>query len=173
MTRPIEDISVEEVARRAGVSEGLPFHYFRTKRDFHLAVTGAAADQLLEAIEPDVTLKPLDRLRSGLTAYVDFVVRYPQTYEALLRGDVTVYPELIQIRHGVRAKLAEWTISDLPVRSPVMVLSVSAWFSFVEEATTAWLHERAADQETFVTFLMDAFLAIGRLALAVDNQART
>ena len=35
--RPLEQISVEDIADQAGVSRGLLFHYFASKSEFHLA----------------------------------------------------------------------------------------------------------------------------------------
>ncbi|MQA26173.1 MAG: TetR family transcriptional regulator, partial [Micromonosporaceae bacterium] len=40
---PIQDLSVDKVAAAAGISRGLLFHYFPTKRDFYIAVVRAAA----------------------------------------------------------------------------------------------------------------------------------
>ena len=42
--KPIQDLSIDEVAAEAGISRGLLFHYFPTKRDFYRACIEAAAD---------------------------------------------------------------------------------------------------------------------------------
>jgi AcrR family transcriptional regulator len=169
VTRPIEDISVEEIARKAGISNGLLFHYFPTKRDYHLAVTQAAADQLIAAITPAEPLDPPAQLRYGLAAYVEFVERYPKTYEALLRGSSGARRELTGIHRTARQELADWTITELPVASPLMVLSVHAWLSFVEEATASWLHERVVDRQTLVDFLFSVFIVIQERAYHADE----
>src|SRR5437879_6222914 len=44
-TRAYEEIWVEEIAELAGISRGLLYHYFPTKRDFYVAVSRAAAAQ--------------------------------------------------------------------------------------------------------------------------------
>lgn len=46
-SKPLEDITVEEAAQRAGVSAGLVFHYFGTQRKFRRALAGEAAQELL------------------------------------------------------------------------------------------------------------------------------
>src|SRR3712207_9190588 len=51
-TTPVQELTIDEVARRAGISRSLLFHYFATKRDYYTAVTRAAADVLLEHLVP-------------------------------------------------------------------------------------------------------------------------
>ena len=43
---------IDEVARRAGISRSLLFHYFATKREYYTAVTRAAADLLWAHLLP-------------------------------------------------------------------------------------------------------------------------
>src|SRR3954447_17312608 len=42
-TTPVQELTIDEVARRAGISRSLLFHYFPTKREYYTAVTRAAA----------------------------------------------------------------------------------------------------------------------------------
>ncbi|MEY3014468.1 MAG: hypothetical protein RIT45_3203, partial [Pseudomonadota bacterium] len=45
---PFDAVSVEDVAQRAGISKGLLFHYFGSKRGYYVATVQAAASALLE-----------------------------------------------------------------------------------------------------------------------------
>ena len=51
-TTPVQELTIDEVARRAGISRSLLFHYFATKREYYTAVTRAAADLLWEHLLP-------------------------------------------------------------------------------------------------------------------------
>ena len=51
-TTPVQELTIDEVARRAGISRSLLFHYFATKRDYYTAVTRAAADLMWEHLAP-------------------------------------------------------------------------------------------------------------------------
>ena len=51
-TTPVQELTIDEVARRAGISRSLLFHYFATKREYYTAVTRAAADLMLEHLLP-------------------------------------------------------------------------------------------------------------------------
>ena len=37
-TRTLDALSVEDIAKQAGISRGLLFHYFASKQEFHTAV---------------------------------------------------------------------------------------------------------------------------------------
>src|SRR6266508_1775381 len=74
-TRPIHELSVDTVAAEAGISRGLLFHYFPTKRDFYVEVMRAASRRLLRQTRPSADLPPAEQLRAMLTAYISFVAR--------------------------------------------------------------------------------------------------
>src|SRR4051812_15432176 len=47
-TTPVQELTIDEVARRAGISRSLLFHYFATKRDYLTAGAPAPAAVLQE-----------------------------------------------------------------------------------------------------------------------------
>ena len=61
--RPYDEVSVEEIAAAAGVSRGLLYHYFPTKRDFLVEVVRAQLERLAELTAPDTSKPPLESLR--------------------------------------------------------------------------------------------------------------
>src|SRR5437773_1276863 len=84
--RTYDEVSIDELARSAGISKGLLYHYFPTKRDFYVATVREGSKQLLDrTVTPD-DMPPLERLRFGLDAYLDYVERHGPAYAALLRG---------------------------------------------------------------------------------------
>jgi AcrR family transcriptional regulator len=46
--RTYDDVSIDELAHAAGISKGLLYHYFPTKRDFYIATVKQAAQELLD-----------------------------------------------------------------------------------------------------------------------------
>src|SRR5438067_826060 len=54
--RAYDEVKVEEIAAAAGVSEGLVYHYFATKRELYVAVIRSASEDMAAVIEPDPTL---------------------------------------------------------------------------------------------------------------------
>src|SRR3954462_2844893 len=61
-TTPVQELTIDEVARRAGISRSLLFHYFDTKRDYHPAVPRAAADLMWEPIIPPPGTSPEEQV---------------------------------------------------------------------------------------------------------------
>src|SRR6266699_6988019 len=70
--RAYDEIWVEEIAELAGISRGLLYHYFPTKRDFYVAVSRAAAAEAGELTAPDPSLPAPERLRAGIDAFVRY-----------------------------------------------------------------------------------------------------
>src|ERR1019366_2497067 len=84
--RPLGDLALEDVAAAAGVSRALPYHYFGTRGEFLIAVLEATAGDFLQATDPAPELPPLERLRAGIGAYVDWVGARPSEFLALTRS---------------------------------------------------------------------------------------
>jgi AcrR family transcriptional regulator len=57
---------VDEVAEAAGVSHGLVFQYFGSKKGLYVACLEPLIENFRSRVEPDPELPPADRLRSGL-----------------------------------------------------------------------------------------------------------
>src|SRR5947209_6335587 len=72
-TTPVQELTIDEVARRAGISRSLLFHYFATKRDYYTAVTRAAADLLWEHLVPRPGTPPEEQVRGMVDRYVGWV----------------------------------------------------------------------------------------------------
>ncbi|MDI2129811.1 TetR/AcrR family transcriptional regulator [Yinghuangia seranimata] len=155
-TRTLDELSIDELAERAGISRGLMFHYFKSKQGFHHAVVEAACEDFLACTRPDPALDPLARLHAVLGAFVDYVLDHRATYVSLVRGaasaDETVR-ELVQRARQTQARriltgCAELGIDD----TPLLRTAVRAWVVFAEEAVVAW-QEPDGDRAQLAEFL--------------------
>ena len=63
--RPYDEVRIDEIAERAGVSRALMYHYFPDKRTFFAAVVRAEGDRLFEATStpPDSGQSLFDQVR--------------------------------------------------------------------------------------------------------------
>lgn len=77
--RPYDEVRIDEIAERAGVSRALMYHYFPDKRAFFAAVVRAESERLFDATSTpaaeDQTL--FDRLRTGVLAYIRYDEEHP------------------------------------------------------------------------------------------------
>ena len=77
--RPYDEVRIDEIAERAGVSRALMYHYFPDKRAFFAAVVRAEGERLFEATDavPDPELSMFDQLRTGVMAYLRYDEEHP------------------------------------------------------------------------------------------------
>ncbi|MFF0635343.1 TetR/AcrR family transcriptional regulator [Nocardia sp. NPDC004151] len=171
--RALEDISIGEIATRAGISRGLLFHYFPTKHDFHLAIVNHANAELLERTTPDPTLSLFDMLQDAIERYIAYVTENRTSYLALLRGPASASPELVALVNATRMALVNRILTEAPIQAddpdrPRLALAVRGWIAFVEETTLTWLREEPIPREALVDMLVTSLPA---LALNADLAA--
>ncbi|MGK5530994.1 TetR/AcrR family transcriptional regulator [Streptomyces sp. URMC 129] len=134
-TRPIHELSIDEVAAEAGISRGLLFHYFPTKRDYYVAVARAAGRRLLKhATAPDSD-DPAERLSGIIEGFVGFVRRRHDNYVALARAGAGADDQVLEAFGGVRAELTDRVFAAMgePAAPPPVRYAVRGWLAMVEE----------------------------------------
>ncbi len=86
--RPYDEVRIDEIAERAGVSRALMYHYFPDKRAFFAAVVRNEGERLFEATNtppaPDLSL--FEQLRAGVLAYLDYDEAHPHGAWAAYMG---------------------------------------------------------------------------------------
>lgn len=86
--RPYDEVRIDEIAERAGVSRALMYHYFPDKRAFFAAVVRAEGERLFEATstpaEPSQSL--FGQLRAGVLAYLRYDEEHPHGAWAAYMG---------------------------------------------------------------------------------------
>ena len=122
--RPYDEVRIDEIAERAGVSRALMYHYFPDKRAFFAAVVQAESDRLFEATNtPPMAGQTLfAQLREGVLAYLRYDEQHPHgawaayvgmgTSDPVLRGidDLDNDRQVNRIMAGSTTRLAAtWT----------------------------------------------------------------
>ncbi|WP_457147770.1 TetR/AcrR family transcriptional regulator [Mycobacterium sp. URHB0021] len=76
---PYDEVRIDEIAERAGVSRALMYHYFPDKRAFFAAVVRAEGERLFEATNalPDPGQSLFEQLRTGVLAYLHYDEEHP------------------------------------------------------------------------------------------------
>jgi AcrR family transcriptional regulator len=91
--RPYDEVRIDEIAERAGVSRALMYHYFPDKRAFFAAVVKGQADHLLETTNtmPQPGQSMFQEVRTGVLAYMSYHQQHPHAawaaYVGLGRSD--------------------------------------------------------------------------------------
>jgi len=86
--RPYDEVRIDEIAERAGVSRALMYHYFPDKRAFFAAVVRAEGERLFEATStpPEPGQSLLEQLRAGVLAYLRYDEEHPHGAWAAYMG---------------------------------------------------------------------------------------
>lgn len=159
--RPLSEITVEEVSRRAGISRGLLFNYFPTRRDFHIAVIRAAMRRMSRIVEPPEDVPERDRVRVVIERAIAFLERRHDPYVAIVRGVAGADPEVAGIYTEARLELVQITLAALGRRpSPALELLVAGWLAFVEETVLTWVERPVIERQELARLLERALIAI-------------
>ncbi|HET6951963.1 MAG TPA: TetR/AcrR family transcriptional regulator [Acidimicrobiales bacterium] len=166
-TRPLDKVAIDDIAAEAGISRGLLFHYFPTKRDFHVAVARAAADDLLARTDIGSDLPPVRRLRANVEAFVDHLTGNRDAYIAFIRGSSGGDPQLLEVYEETRLAFTARVLDGLGQPEPYperLRLAVRGWVAFTEEVTVDWLSAGSLDRDSVVDLIDDALIALVALA---------
>lgn len=159
--QPIHELSIDAIAAEAGISRGLLFHYFPSKRDYYVAVIAAAGRRLLRVTKPDDSLPPEEQLREMLVQFVAFIARRRTAYISFVRGAaggddfaVEVYDET---RAGLTKRILTYLgtpeIADDPGSGDY--LRIHAWLSYTEDLAIEWSALPEADRPYPADHLVD------------------
>lgn len=163
--RTLEDVSIGEIAKQAGISRGLLFHYFASKQDFQRAIVRRANEELLARTMPDRSLDPMTMLRDAVERYVDYVSENRISYQGLLRGPASGSPELVELADATRDAIVDRILAETPLHAddpelPRLRLVFRGWIAFVEETTLIWLREERIGRTELIDALVGALPAL-------------
>jgi AcrR family transcriptional regulator len=149
--RAYDEIAIDDIAAQAGISKGLLYHYFPSKRDFYVEVIREAAGQLAQRTEPDPSLPPLERLTESIEAYLVHVEEHARGHATLLRGGIGTDPEVRAIVDENRRISAQRVLDAIAEQggelTPAVRLAVRGWIGFVEAVSLDWIERREVSRE--------------------------
>jgi AcrR family transcriptional regulator len=147
--RAYDELSIGDIARAAGISKGLLYHYFPSKRAFYVeSFRDAAVEFLLRAV-PRADLQPLERLRTSIDAYLTFVEQHKDILSALLRPGSSHDSEVLHIAEATRLQFLDELFKGI-AQSPIGRNALRAWVGFIEASVLDWIeHADLTRQDLF------------------------
>lgn len=149
-TRTFDEISIDDLARRAGISKGLLYHYFPTKRAFYVACVREAAARLLARMDEAAPPQSEDAT-AGLEAYLLYVRDRGRAYTTLMQSgpgvDREVKDIVDQTRQALLDRLLEGlkrTLSPEALEAPLLRIALRGWVGLAETASIAWVEATVA-----------------------------
>ena len=153
------DLSMAAIAREAGVSKALLYHYFPSKQAFFVATLEQQAAELAARVTVDADLPPAEALAAALDAFLGWVEEHAEGYGKLLVGAAT-HPEVRELVEGVRAQTADRILAGLaPAPPPPAVrAAVHGWLWFMDGVLADWLEHRDLDRDALRGLLLGTLL---------------
>ncbi len=107
--RPYDDVRIDEIAERAGVSRALMYHYFPDKRAFFAAVVKDEADRLYASTNMDAVtgLTMFEEIRTGVLAYMAYHQQNPEAAWAAYVGLGRSDPVLLGVEDDAKNRQME------------------------------------------------------------------
>ncbi|MFE1177414.1 TetR/AcrR family transcriptional regulator [Streptomyces sp. NPDC058773] len=169
--KPYDEVFMEEVAERAGVSRALLYRYFPNKRDLFAAVYQQAADRLLTRTELDPARPVTEQLRAGLDAHIDYFEANRHTVLAanrVLAGDPVIQAVITDELTELRRRLLDSTgLGDGPHEAvPAALMS---WLTFVRALCVDWLAHQSFSRTVLREMCVGALLGALHPVMDLDG----
>lgn len=176
---PYDEVRIDEVAERAGISRALMYHYFPDKRAFFAAVVKYEAERLFEATEitPNAGDTLFQRVRAGVLAFVDYYRQHPRAAWAVYVRAGRYDPVLVEIDDATKKRQMERVMTAVNALVPgglgdglhsqverALRATVYGWLSFTFEMCRQRIMDPSLDDEYLGDACAHALLdAIGRV----------
>lgn len=141
-------LSMDDIAKQAGVAKGLVYYYFKSKRGYYLAIVEDSVAELVARAGGDTELPGAERVRRTVDGYLSYAEHHHAAYRTIATGGVGSDAEVLAIRDAVREELVA-TIAEgaygrrtLP---QIARLALLGWLSSVEGITLEWIGGLVAD----------------------------
>jgi AcrR family transcriptional regulator len=167
-TRAYDEIAIEDLAAAAGMSKGLLYHYFASKRDLYVATVAHVLRQMTHFtdLSPD--------LHAGLSQMLSLFEQSPGLATMVLRGGIGVDPEVEGLLAAYRQRQLQRLARGLgllgdsaaastsaPIGAQALVvLGLRGWLGLLDEVCLHWVQQPEVTREQVVRFLEQSLQAI-------------
>lgn len=159
---PHDQVSIEAIARAAGISKGLLYHYFPTKADFVVAVLRHSHEELAGR------MAQAEGLDGALDAFLGYVEERAAGFTAVVHarsgGDPAVRAVLEEQRAArveamVDVAAALRGVAREDVASPTLTLAIEGWLFFCDGVVSGWLERGEPSRADVLRLLRENLLA--------------
>jgi AcrR family transcriptional regulator len=176
---PYDQVSIGEIARAAGISKGLLYHYFPTKSDFVVAVLRASRDELERRMAPDLTVEMTvaQRLDASIDAFLAYVEAHATGFVAIARTrggqDEAIRDVLLEGRRRRVSRIVDFAaaLASVPreqLESPALAAAIEGWLAFCEGVIVHWLAADDLPRADVLHLVRQNLLAVYESVAGVD-----
>ncbi|WP_434587967.1 TetR/AcrR family transcriptional regulator [Streptomyces sp. A5-4] len=163
-------LSMDDIARHAGIAKGLIYYYFKSKRGYYLAIVEESVAELVARAGSETDLPPTQRLQRTMDGYLRYAQHNQAAYRTIVTGGVGFDTQVQEIRDTVREELIATIAEGAYGRRDIQLiarLALISWMTGVEGVTLDWLGHQELDRdevrELLVLLLRSTLRTIGEL----------
>jgi AcrR family transcriptional regulator len=165
-----EEITMAQIAKVAGVSKPLLYHYFPSKIDLFKAAVVEHADELTQLLEARSGDTPAEQLMHVLDAYLEWIEQHERTWTKLIQSTTTL-PEARQLVEEFRSRtlveLAQGLTGDSEPK-PALRTALHGWLGYIDAAILDWTGHHDLTRPQLRDLLLAAFGAAVLAAQQTD-----
>jgi AcrR family transcriptional regulator len=155
-THSYGELSMAKIAREAGISKALLYHYFPSKQDFFVATLQQGAEEIARRTEPDPDVPPIEALSKSLDAFLGWIEENETAYRKMMEsvGSVPEVKKLVDdIRDATSARIVDG-LGGGENPPPKLRSAARAWLWFMDGAILDWLDHRDIARTELRDFLL-------------------
>jgi AcrR family transcriptional regulator len=162
-----------QIARHAGISKALLYHYFPSKQAYFASTLQAAAAEVADRVRPQPGGPPAEQLTAALDAWLGWIAENRVAYGKLMRS-ATTHGEVRDLVDGVRDATsalitgALWPGATVP---PALRAAVRGWLWFVDGVCLDWIEHGDLEAEAVRDLLAGALAGAVEAAGQPDLEA--
>src|SRR4051794_29318235 len=150
--RAYDEVSIEDIARAAGVQRGLVHHYFGGRNDVYIALLERLGALREEQVPPPVGRSARARVADSVSRWLDWTEANRTIWLATIaRGEDIADPDVRSVvadlvRRAVALLAAQH--ADIAEDSPRLRYALECWTALNRAATRRWLRGEASREVT-------------------------
>ena len=152
---PYEEVSTERIAERAGVAQGLLFHYFKTKRNFWVEVMRRIIEEQERAFAANTHRDPARWLREELELFLFGLAEFPPS---MLRSGPGLNADHLEIVEARQEQAMHRIVDRMGVAEPsaLMQVALRGWVGLSLGAARRWLEAPAVPRAQVLSLLTES-----------------
>jgi AcrR family transcriptional regulator len=155
-----DELSMARIAREAGISKALLYHYFPSKQDFFVATLQQGAQEIARRTQPDPDLPPMEALAGSLDAFLGWIEENELAYRKLMESVGSV-PEVQALLDEIRNSTSSRILAGIAGEGepePALRAAVRGWLWFMDGAVLDWIEHRDIDRPRLHGLLLGTLL---------------
>lgn len=170
-----EELSMDEIAGRAGVTRALLYHYYTSKADYFAAIWRRAHENLGAAPDPSTAGTVREWIQAQLAAYLDFYTVHPHLVLIANRSSVaadSAVREPVSTHFRMMGQVVLDASGCTGAARPIAEAAFDGWIAFVRETTLAALVQQTITPAQNLSLALAALDATVGEHTALDARPR-